>query len=1345
MKITRTSLHDSLERFVVAGHGVLIGNPGVGKTHSLKELATRAKKTGGASLRILFDQMGIDTAGDIERALGIDGDLVALLESDSDATPERPGYLILDAFDAARSDTGRRQLVHLIRRIIHDIGDKWHVIVSVRTYDAQRSTELLDLFPGGDFEPDFCSSNIKCRHFWIPSLRDEERMEAVASIKGLDSIFDGASQSLKELLRIPFNLWLMEKILTTEEPGRQLGQITSEVGLLEEFWKARVERGVKADARNMVARIVARAMVAQSSLSVQLEQVYDLKADETWQELLSVEVLEKVGRKNQDRVAFRHNMLFDYAVSRLLIDDSPEALAAFLKEDKARALFLRPSLYYHFASLWQSDLPTFWETYWRMLFDDSMQVRLFATLLPPLVAARELRNSEQLLPIMGRRTKEKAETDKALRRVLQALRVVEAETPPRDTAIDEGWVQTVRVLAADCSDDLSYELGTWTERALRRVKQEPKESLRRDYGQIARDLFRWIWERRKASDGARFDGQGSRLMLPLVTETFGTDPVVSRAILEPVLELLRVDGFPIDFVYRLADEVPNIWPHDPEFASLIYSAVFSRTESSEEKTNMGPPVLPMISTRRQDYRMCFYVLKQHFPAFIKACPIVAAHTALQVIEAYVQTEHIDLKENIPVAEDFLFRGGTARFVQDLSWIWNQGLSRRKDEIEIAGTLFTYIRDLAEKDDTKQLDEFLDIFRDDARAGFAWGQLLLAGAEKPSTLGIRLFDLFVAKPIRTHSETCYQLGECLKTTYPHLSVAQRTAIEKALLEVPAGEDPEDAEYRARDRDKILGCIPEALIATSEAIMLIRALKETDKLPANEPSEQFTSEWRNYSTDDFLKEKGADITKPANIQLRNFEEKLKAFVSDHRNKKPTPADVSAFLPQLQEVWKLLSNPGDAETPVIEYLWNCVSEATATAARGCERPDSDEYRLCREILIRSAHHEKPTPDPKCDEKYTFPHWSPAPRNEAAQGLPWLAVWNKNDLDVVKTLRRLANDPVPSVRFLAITETWRLNGNYEKECFEILNDVASREQNLVVLSGLSDSIGHLVGKHEHECVVILKRIYDNIRSEKSDTLLQQLVDIVVWLALSQANTWAREIMESFLADPVSHPRELQRATLEVLELLTPQWTSRDDCRPQTERSKAWLIRAIHAAADGLRNFCESKTDPNSEEAQKIAHGLYGVIDEVVTRTYFAAGLFKESKNNPPVSFEELHRYFTEMRPVLEEVLNVSNVARGGMLAAPTAHHFMQLLNGVLACDPKVVLGMATRVVKASLSGSFQFDSMAVREVVSLVESILSDHRVDARDQESLQYLLDLLDIFVDAGWPEALNLAWRLDEVFR
>src|SRR5215213_3128971 len=89
--------------------------------------------------------------------------------------------------------------------------------------------------------------------------------------------------------------------------------------------------------------------------------------------------------------------------------------------------------------------------------------------------------------------------------------------------------------------------------------------------------------------------------------------------------------------------------------------------------------------------------------------------------------------------------------------------------------------------------------------------------------------------------------------------------------------------------------------------------------------------------------------------------------------------------------------------------------------------------------------------------------------------------------------------------------------------------------------------------------------------------------------------------------------------------------------------------------------------------------------------------------------------------------------LLAPTAQHFMELLNGVLKYDPRGVLHLAASVAQASKPYGYNLDSLAARQVVALVEAALADHRGEIRDGEALRDLLNLLDTFADTGWPDA------------
>ena len=59
---------------------------------------------------------------------------------------------------------------------------------------------------------------------------------------------------------------------------------------------------------------------------------------------------------------------------------------------------------------------------------------------------------------------------------------------------------------------------------------------------------------------------------------------------------------------------------------------------------------------------------------------------------------------------------------------------------------------------------------------------------------------------------------------------------------------------------------------------------------------------------------------------------------------------------------------------------------------------------------------------------------------------------------------------------------------------------------------------------------------------------------------------------------------------------------------------------------------------------------------------------------------------------------------------------------------------------------SMAASLFVSLVERYLAEYRtLLQRDEEMRRRLIEMLDVFVDAGWPKARQLTYGLHELFR
>jgi hypothetical protein len=263
----------------------------------------------------------------------------------------------------------------------------------------------------------------------------------------------------------------------------------------------------------------------------------------------------------------------------------------------------------------------------------------------------------------------------------------------------------------------------------------------------------------------------------------------------------------------------------------------------------------------------------------------------------------------------------------------------------------------------------------------------------------------------------------------------------------------------------------------------------------------------------------------------------------------------------------------------------------------------------------------------------------------------------------------------------------------------------------------------------------------------MNYFVSVVMWLMLARQNDWAIEEAQLYKANPSEFALQLQHAAFVALTRYIHPVAESPAKREIADRAIEWLLDVLTHAGESLRSLLEDLgKEPNKEKRQAL-RGVYGVFDETVTRLCFSADVIDHlrQEGNTALSDEQQCAYYFKIKPLLEGVLKQTAEEKTSLLFASTAHRFLELLNGVMRCDPKGVLHMAARIAKASEFDGFNLDAMATQDVVKLVEAILADHREAVTDGKPLQDLLSLLDTFAKAGWPAALRLVWRLDEIFR
>lgn len=1338
MQIQREGLLKELAEFAYSGNGIIVGSPGIGKTYIMKKFAEQLIKEKIPLLYLPVDRLSVETESALDKELGINIDIVDFLRSEKAKKSESVGFILIDAFDAARSEKTQSAFISLIRRAINELDGLWNVIVSVRIYDAKKSEDLLDLFP--DPYKKSGTQGIYCRCLFVPKLTDEEIIEALETISCPIDFYSNISPDLKELLRTPFNLWMLEKLLIRNQNIPELSSISSEVQLIGLFWKQRVTDGILGENRQMIATKITQKMVEERSLSVNKVDFYHVDIN-TWSSLLSSEILVNASTTNQ-KISFSHNMLFDYAVSILLMEDSPDKLTGFIEEDISRPLFLRPSLIYYFTRIWYSDPQLFWESFWYILPNEKIHLRLFVRFLPTGVIVNEAREIEQLIPLISSLEKKENYSTKAIAYLLQALRTLEIQR-------DQLWVQFLNKIIDYPDKEFAWDLAILTSEILRRAEEKDDNTVFQICGSISRALLKWVWQERENNPGRWIDSLGGNWGIYLVAKTFSTNSKESRNLLEKALYLVKEENFPINYITRLTDSLKNITYNDPDFTAKIYLTVLSHEEKGKEPTYFGTPVLPLSSTRNQDFEMCYYRLIKYFPEFLETEPLLAVETAIKCLNNFIIDKHVlpyykeeQLKD---ISYNFQFRGKIAHYIPDGSHIWwSNGRQHYDDPTEMAEILFEFIHELSlAQTNIIKLEAIIDLLRDNACVALFWKLLLKTAIRETKTFSPLIFDLCIANPIQIKNDTTYEFGEFLQAASTEFTEDQLKEIERTILNIPENEkDKIPHKYLEKNRNRLLTMIPGGLIKTEEGKKILEDIEKTNEIPKNEPLVRLEYFSNEVSEDDWFEEQGVNLSEVSNEKIRSYFPILNNFMAKWQNEVPKKEEIDLIFSDFNQLYNLLNETHDAHEYILDSAWTKLASCAKIMSKSPNNSDN-VFNLCRAILLICSKHTEPK-DSENTLEFNFPCWSPSPRTEAAQGLPRI-VAVKCDQELLKAIRQLTNDKVPSVRYLVANELFLISKNATTEFWELVEDIIENEDNQLVLQSLCHSFDYLVSIEEKKTIDMLKKLINRISlADQNSYLYETTVPLIVWLALVHENEWAVKTYREVINRPVINSEPLKKATLEVNFYLKPQkFDSRNDLEV-AKRAINWLLDTIDSVKNGVREL--KVISKKGESIQSKFKSMYGIIEEIVVELYFAVDISNENgdKKEERLPERQMNAFYDAIKPLLERILTFT-LEEGNVLFAHTAYDFMRLLNCVLKYDPKGVLELATKVAKSSQADNYNLDMMAIEEVVILVEKILADHRREIRDENSIRDLLDLLDIFAISGSPEALKLIWQLDKVFR
>src|SRR5690606_2451450 len=149
-----------------------------------------------------------------------------------------------------------------------------------------------------------------------------------------------------------------------------------------------------------------------------------------------------------------------------------------------------------------------------------------------------------------------------------------------------------------------------------------------------------------------------------------------------------------------------------------------------------------------------------------------------------------------------------------------------------------------------------------------------------------------------------------------------------------------------------------------------------------------------------------------------------------------------------------------------------------------------------------------------------------------------------------------------------------------------------------------------------------------------------------------------------------------------------------------------------------------------------FEIVDHVIQHLFFVLSSGRGESRKAKITDNEEREFFGKIRPIIDHIISESAKIDAGFMVAHTGYYLMKLMNHLLDLDPEYVLKTSATIIAYSSKNNFTYDRTTLKEIVELTERIMADHKTLLLDKTSFDSLLLILDLFINSGWPEALEL---------
>ncbi|WP_029274544.1 hypothetical protein [Pedobacter borealis] len=1267
----------------------ITGDPGSGKSGIMHALSSELSKD--SVVVTLTVETNIGTLEALQKEIGLEHPLIEVCKNIS---LSGTGYLVLDALDATRGGVAEATY----KKLIHEVSllPGWKVIASVRTFDLKLGVEWRRLFKGVAPVPGFSEpSFMAVRHVHVPLLGESEISEIEAKSPSLKVALAAGGDKMSELARNPFNLSLIGELLSAGVAPASLSGVVTRSELLARYWSERL------DDLGLPATIAMKTFV-ELVLSA---RAVDIPETEIPQDAAAViQQLQARGvlvTEQTHRIAFRHHVLFDYAVSKLILEPDPPKAIPRLSKSAGAGLLISPSLEYWVEHLKKTSSA---EDYWKLI-----TILMTSEATDPIIRVEVARIAVQGVAV--------GEDLTALSKVLSGADPDHKKgiihlagtlsTFGVATGAADGWA----VMVSGIKNVIDY----YQLNSLRVIIDLLLPGPLTDIGQLALGkVSRTLFDAMSKED--HLIHWLSPSVIPFLAKTYGSDPKASKDRLKQVFAPERFNKLGYIEVPWLARETVSLAEHDDDLIAMLYRRVFAGGDfSSEHKTAMGRPswILSLTSNAAQDFSLAEYSLSTDFPRLLELFPKAGFRALGAGLDGLNSRRLGEPVKDYKV--DYL--DGQKLFIEDNSALWAWDIDSGHDgEDKIYSAFIAW----AIGADEAVLFTAPAILLNESSKALVWKVLFDAATRRPEVLGKLMWNSAIDQVILSSMNTRKQAIEMITATYPLVSVEQRRSAEEKILSYDFAHTGDPEYYLKSTVATVFNAIGEANLVTEQAKdFLKKALKDGEDVSNGRPVE-FGSGWSSATSSTGRKPHDSDELE----QIHSASDSLRSMMAE----KVEDGQEDPLWPTVDGLSKLVDT---ASLPIPEALADeaaeVISKSLGKSLKNGLVP-TEEQDAAVQRLLDLSHHTSPRIDKQTEADFErFPSWSgQSVRVEAAGALgdtltvPGL--WPKIS---ERYQKMLLTDPHPAVRMQLITKViglWDIDRN---AMWELADKFVSSEHNKAVLGFGAHVLSRLrVIAPEKVEPLFLKLTGKEVSFHSGENVVPSTF---AYFGVVKGFTSSKAEIGKWIANFKNYEKQLHGVLFSLRDYLGIGYSSAGGPEEISRKNVIAFLWALIAALEP--NVRSWPTDREATEEEVAALKLF---NEIADQLYYGIGYRRAIS----LSIEEQQAFLDEYSPIISKLTTLGT--------PKSVHHCLEVLEKLLEANPAQCFDLFSEaMLRKTGVARYEHEPMGAKLFVKLVGLYIADYRPIFVDAQRREKLVECLAVFVEAGWPEARRLFQTLPEL--